>query len=219
MPINILGYMLGRLTAERAGVSDTAAINRLALVGAILPSPLMGAVVTQQLAIREAANSQPPSRVPEPSPAPSPDPAPVPVFIPDVRRQSLEDAQRILLKYGLHATVKTNAPAVVAEQSPAPGAQVDPGATVTLTVLTGTTVPDVTGKPLSTAKDNLYKLGFSVHVEKQFDSAAPENQVIMQSPGPGEQVPERSQVTLTISAQNTATFPRKTDKADLVSKE
>lgn len=46
MQINMYRWLVTREMARRAGVGDTAAANRLALVGSMLPSPVMGVVVT-----------------------------------------------------------------------------------------------------------------------------------------------------------------------------
>lgn len=56
---NILSYVVGRKIAESQGVADGAEVNRIALTGAIIGSPAMGAVIAKQLAQRSTAASEP----------------------------------------------------------------------------------------------------------------------------------------------------------------
>lgn len=63
--LNPMGFVVGRLLAERAGVTDAAAINRLGLLNSALGLTPVGVVATRQLAEREAppAPAKPPVAV------------------------------------------------------------------------------------------------------------------------------------------------------------
>ncbi|MEU3652670.1 Stk1 family PASTA domain-containing Ser/Thr kinase [Streptomyces sp. NPDC032161] len=126
-----------------------------------------------------------------------------PVDVPDVTGLSVKDATDALDEYGLKARVlpgRINAPEVsgdIARQSPAQGARVAEGDTITLTVSKGPrmiTVPDVTGKDVDAAKRELEGAGFDVKVDRPFLSFS--DTIASQSVEGGERAPEGSTITI-----------------------
>jgi eukaryotic-like serine/threonine-protein kinase len=84
---------------------------------------------------------------------------------------------------------------IIVSQSPAPGAPVAPGATVTVDVSSGppmVTVPDVRGESFQQAQQQLLKLGFQVRGQ-QF---GPGNTVLATSPGAGSSAQQGTPITV-----------------------
>ncbi|MFC5800368.1 Stk1 family PASTA domain-containing Ser/Thr kinase [Streptomyces formicae] len=126
-----------------------------------------------------------------------------PVDVPDVSGESVEDATSTLEDAGLKVAVtpgRVHSPqeaGTVATQSPAEGGQVAEGDTVTLTLSKGPRmidVPDVIGRPVAEARQELEEAGFEVKVERAFPFLG--NTVESQSVEGGEQAPEGSTITL-----------------------
>ncbi|UUN26415.1 Stk1 family PASTA domain-containing Ser/Thr kinase [Streptomyces sp. FIT100] len=126
-----------------------------------------------------------------------------PVDVPDVSGESVEDATSTLEEAGLKVAVtpgrvhSPQAAGTVATQSPAEGGQAAEGDTVTLTLSKGPRmidVPDVTGRPVAEARQELEKAGFEVKVERAFPFLG--NTVESQSVEGGEQAPEGSTITV-----------------------
>jgi serine/threonine-protein kinase len=146
---------------------------------------------------------------------------PVPYSVPTVTGETFDVANAQLQNAGFlvaRKDVASNADAnTVIEQSPAGGAAVPKGSTVTLTVSKGpptAALPDVTGQDESTARATLQSAGFKVAVQQQSTSDPTQDGIVLlQSPGPGTQQPPHSTVTLTVGkyvAATTTTTPTTT---------
>ncbi|OEJ27262.1 serine/threonine protein kinase [Streptomyces agglomeratus] len=125
------------------------------------------------------------------------------VEVPDVTGESVPDATSELEEAGFMVKVaagRVNSPeeaGSVARQSPAEGAELAKGDTVTLTVSKGprmVPVPDVVGDNVDDAKSTLQDAGFEVEVDRPFLSFSDE--VASQSAGDGEEAPEGSTITI-----------------------
>ena len=91
----------------------------------------------------------------------------------------------------------------VLAQDPLPGAQVDPGGTVTLTVSRGAVrvvLEDLVGDQVAEARRGLDEAGVVVEIEERPDDAAPAGVVLAQDPGPGLEVRGDGIVRLVVSA-------------------
>jgi len=130
----------------------------------------------------------------------------VKVEVPDVRKNTLEDAVRSLAEAGLKSKefeVTSSEPSgTVTGQSPAPGTMVVKGTTVRINVSKGlppVIVPsDVIGKTADAATSELQQLGFNV-VKQEADSTKPKDTVIDTNPKPGSSEVRGSQVTIVVS--------------------
>ncbi len=128
------------------------------------------------------------------------------VEVPDVRKQSVQDAVGELTKRGLnpkeYEVTSSQEPGTVTGQSPAPGTQVVKGTTVRINVSQGlppVIIPsDLIGKSQSDATSELQGLGFNVSTQPQ-DSTKPQGTVVDTNPKPGSSVQRGSQVTLLVS--------------------
>ena len=128
------------------------------------------------------------------------------VEVPDVRKQSVQDAVGELTKRGLnpkeYEVTSSQEPGTVTGQSPAPGTQVVKGTTVRINVSQGlppVIIPsDLIGKSESDATSELQGLGFNVSTQPQ-DSTKPQGTVVDTNPKPGSSVQRGSQVTLLVS--------------------
>jgi serine/threonine-protein kinase len=104
----------------------------------------------------------------------------------------------------------------VIDTQPGAGTPLDRGSTVTLLVSTGpqpVDVPNVVGKSLDDARNDLQQAGFKVSVNRQESSQAPDT-VLAQDPASGQQ-PKGSTVTLTVSKEpSTVPVPDQTGKQD-----
>ncbi|MEV5604848.1 Stk1 family PASTA domain-containing Ser/Thr kinase [Streptomyces sp. NPDC052299] len=126
-----------------------------------------------------------------------------PVNVPDVTGLSVEDATDTLADEGLKAKVKpgrVHSPedeGDVAVQSPEEGAEAAEGDTITLTVSSGprmVEVPDVVGKNVDDAQDELEAAGFEVEVDRGFLSFS--DKVSSQSVDGGDRAPEGDTITI-----------------------
>ncbi|MCX0243408.1 Stk1 family PASTA domain-containing Ser/Thr kinase [Streptomyces drozdowiczii] len=126
-----------------------------------------------------------------------------PVDVPDVTGLSVDDATDTLADEGLKVKVKpgrVHSPedeGDVAAQSPKEGAEAAEGDTVTLTVSAGPRmidVPDVVGKNVDDARDELEAAGFEVDVDHGFLSFS--DKVAGQSVDGGDRAPEGSTITI-----------------------
>ena len=128
------------------------------------------------------------------------------VEVPDVRKQSVQDAVGELTKQGLnpkeYEVTSSQQPGTVTAQSPAPGTQVVKGTTVRINVSKGlppVIIPsDLIGQSQAAATSELQGLGFNVSTQPQ-DSTKPQGTVVATNPGPGSSVQRGSQVTLFVS--------------------
>lgn len=129
-----------------------------------------------------------------------------PVTVPDVALLDLDLAVDVLqaagLKQGVVDTVRADEDfGTVVAVTPAPGAVVQPGRAVDLSVSSGPAsvrVPDLTGLPLGAARDRLRGMGLRVGtLQQRFDGKA--GTVLEQSPAAGEMLPRGGAVNLTIS--------------------
>lgn len=127
-----------------------------------------------------------------------------PVHMPDVTGQSEEEATASLEDAGLDVRIaaeRINSPeeeGAVAGQSAKEGSRLARGDTVTLTVSKGPrmiAVPDVTGKPIDTARTELTGAGFEVEVDRSFPFL--DDTVSRQSVEGGEKAAEGSTITIT----------------------
>ncbi|MGW2473542.1 Stk1 family PASTA domain-containing Ser/Thr kinase [Streptomyces sp. NPDC001665] len=125
------------------------------------------------------------------------------VDVPDVTGLSVEDATDTLADEGLKVKVKSgrvHSPedeGHVAAQSPEEGDEAAEGDTVTLTVSAGPRmidVPDVVGKDVDDAEDELKAAGFEVKVDRGFLSFS--DKVSSQSVDGGDRAPEGSTITI-----------------------
>ncbi|WP_405936377.1 Stk1 family PASTA domain-containing Ser/Thr kinase [Streptomyces sp. NBC_00726] len=126
-----------------------------------------------------------------------------PVDVPDVTGLSVDDATDALADEGLKVKVKpgrVHSPedeGDVAVQSPEEGAEAAEGDTVTVTVSSGPRmigVPDVVGKDVDDARDELEAAGFEVKVDRGFLSFS--DKVAGQSVAGGDRAPEGSTITI-----------------------
>jgi serine/threonine-protein kinase len=135
------------------------------------------------------------------------------VEVPDVQRYSQKDAQNILTAAGFQVQVQEQASTIsegfVVRQDPV-NVKLARGQTVTLFVSIGdkVTMPDVTGKPLDQAKQEIEAAGLSLSfadmqgrdkLGDQFDKIAP-NTVVSSIPRGGEIVARGTGVTLGVRA-------------------
>jgi serine/threonine-protein kinase len=128
------------------------------------------------------------------------------VEVPDVRKQTVQDAVGALTKAGLnpqeYQVTSSQTPGTVTGQSPSPGTRVIKGTTVRINVSKGlppVIIPaDVIGKTEQDATSELTGLGFNVSTQPQ-DSTKPQGTVVGTNPKPGSSEQRGSQVTLLIS--------------------
>ena len=128
------------------------------------------------------------------------------VTVPDVVGDKAAAAIRTLRSEGLSAqpsTVSSNkATGTVLSQSPASGASVSKGSTVSIRVSRGPSrVPNVVGQTRSAAVSVLKAAGFSSSVFT-VPSSQPKNTVVAQRPHAGKSAPRGSKVRLNVSSGN-----------------
>ncbi|WP_343239449.1 Stk1 family PASTA domain-containing Ser/Thr kinase [Streptomyces sp. SID7909] len=125
------------------------------------------------------------------------------IDVPDVTGLSVDDATDTLADEGLKVKVKpgrVHSPedeGDVAVQSPEEGDEAAEGDTVTLTISSGPRmvgVPDVVGKNVDDARDELEAAGFEVKVDRGFLSFS--DKVSGQSVDGGDRAPEGSTITI-----------------------
>ena len=133
------------------------------------------------------------------------------VTVPDVTGDDVEDARSSLEQVGLDVTVAEAESAsaragTVLSQTPAGGASVEEGTTVTITVATESddvTVPTVTGRSEQAAVSALSGAGLEVNVtEEPVDRPSQDGKVLGQSPAGGGSVRSGSRVTITVGRFN-----------------
>ncbi len=128
------------------------------------------------------------------------------VEVPDVRKDSVQDAVHTLTQRGLnykeYDVNSSQQPGTVTGQSPAPGTRVVKGTTVRINVSKGlppVVVPsDLIGKSETDATNELQQAGFNVATQP-VDSTKPQGTVVDTNPKPGSSVQRGSQVTLLVS--------------------
>jgi serine/threonine-protein kinase len=131
----------------------------------------------------------------------------VQVEVPRVVGEEVAEAQRILEDRGFRVSITQEAnedfeEGVVFDQDPENGEKVDEGSTVRLKVSAGAEaipVPDVIGSQVEQARLLLSGQGFTVRVEEVNSEDAPVGEVVDQDPGPNEEAPRGSEVTLIVS--------------------
>jgi beta-lactam-binding protein with PASTA domain/predicted Ser/Thr protein kinase len=132
---------------------------------------------------------------------------PAPIAVPPVVGDTLDQAISILqgggFKVGPPRYVDDDRPKdTVIGQDPSGNSSAARGSTITLTVSRGpktTTVPDVTGEDVDTAKVRLKGAGFKVKVVTiQTTDPNLDGQVLSQSPDPGTEATPKTTVTITV---------------------
>jgi serine/threonine-protein kinase len=129
------------------------------------------------------------------------------VEVPNVVGQPVADAQRALEALGFDVDITQEAnedqeAGFVFDQDPDRGERVDEGSTVQLKVSAGAEavpVPGVIGSQVDQARLLLTGQGFTVKEEQVVDEEAPVGEVVDQDPGPNQEAPEGSEVTLFVS--------------------
>ena len=138
------------------------------------------------------------------------------IAVPDVAGMTPQEAQAKLSADGWGfvqgqetVEVEDNAKVgKVAQQNPQAGVKAAKGAVVTVLLGKGpdtVQLADVTGQPVADATATLDGAGFKVSV-KEVDNAAPQGEVLSQSPNPGR-VAKGSTITLTVSKGNQISMP------------
>ena len=129
------------------------------------------------------------------------------VSVPKVAGLSVPDAKALLRKKGFETEVEQRSSGSVPDgkvigSNPSQGSSIAPGSTVKLIVSTGVktvVVPNVLGLDRVTATAQLRKAGFVVNANPR-DSDEPEDQVLEQDPGAGEEVEVGAEVTIIYSS-------------------
>ena len=129
------------------------------------------------------------------------------VAVPKVAGLTVSDAKALLRKKGFETEVEQRSSGSVPDgkvigSNPSQGSSIAPGSTVKLIVSTGVktvVVPNVLGLDRVTATAQLRKAGFVVNANPR-DSDEPEDQVLEQDPGAGEEVEVGTEVTITYSS-------------------
>ncbi len=109
------------------------------------------------------------------------------------------DEPYITIKTEASDIVKEN---VVIETDPAKGTEVKKGETVTLVVSTGpdmTKVGDYSGQNAETVKADLEKQGFTVQLERDYNSEVTTGRIYDQEPASGQEIEHNGTVTLYVS--------------------
>jgi beta-lactam-binding protein with PASTA domain/predicted Ser/Thr protein kinase len=129
-------------------------------------------------------------------------------YMPDIQYKPLDDAVSMLEAEGLEARIlyqesETVAKGHVVSQDPSSKTELDPGASVTITVSSGgasVNVPDLTGMKESDAKGAIAGAGFSAATQYEKSDTVPQGAVIRQSPSPGASASRGDTVTITVSS-------------------
>jgi serine/threonine-protein kinase len=131
------------------------------------------------------------------------------VTIPNVNGQNANDAQRALETAGLTVVKSTEASdsvplfSVIRTNPPA-GTSVEGGSSVTMVLSSGPStipVPNVLNEDATTAAAQLGQAGFTLApIQNEPSKTVPQGQVIRTIPGPNEQAPKGSRVTLVVSS-------------------
>ena len=130
------------------------------------------------------------------------------VEVPDVVGRKVDDATRVLETAGfaVEATQEPDDEAPVGEvidQDPASGEEAPKGSTINLKVSSGkekTGVPDVRGKDVDVAANELGQAGFKTVRQSEESESIAEGKVIRTSPAPGTPLERGSTVTLVVSS-------------------
>jgi len=125
----------------------------------------------------------------------------------DVIGMSLEDATKLLKDKGLFVKAKYEPSDIyekglVINSDILPGENVDSGATITLTVSSGTDgveVPDIIGDTSAEAISKLEYEGFTVNKTEAYSNTVTQGNVISQSPEAGQVAPKASAITIIVS--------------------
>jgi serine/threonine-protein kinase len=205
MPLDVYGFVFGRLLAQREGIEDPQAQDRIAILQAFLGTSPLNLIVVDQFARNEAAAQ---TAVPPPAPVPStstPTTSSLKVQVPHVTGKAFDNARTQLQLCGLQTqrqemTSLTDERGQVIKQDPPAGETVPIGTIVTLSVSQGVAVPNVYGMPYDQAKDSLASGNLQVVREAQTSKTVQEGYVISQNPVAGTLVsPKKSFVTLYVS--------------------
>jgi serine/threonine-protein kinase len=137
------------------------------------------------------------------------------VTVPNVVGQTADEAEATLEAEGFtvrREMQESDQPVdQVIAQNPEPAEQAEEGSTVTITVSQGPApveVPDVVGRTVDEASQQLQALGFVVTQVAQQNNDVEENIVISTDPAAGEEAPEGSTITLNYSSgPNTIAIP------------
>lgn len=203
MAFNPLIFALGTVQAKQAGVTDSAARTRIALLGGLIGNPVTGLVITSVLAQREAKTETATQVVSLP-------PSTVQVQIPDVINQKFEDARKLLESPPLSLKVQRQnwvnidkEVEIVLDQSPKAQATVAPGSVVTLSVNyqavpVSKGLPEVIGLMVDQARKTLEPLGVKL-ATVDVPSSVTKGTVIMQNPDPETAVAAGDVITLLVS--------------------
>ncbi len=216
MPLDVYGFVFGRLLAQREGILDPQVQNRMGLVQGFLGTSPVSLIVVDQLARNEAAAQAATSTVTPAAPVPSTSTPTTPgrmVQVPGVTDIAFDSAQKLLQSYGLQAQRQdvissTTAKGVVINQNPPAGATVPAGTTVALGVSLGVVVPDVTNQTIGDATAQLQAIGLQVQTVDQRSSTVQKGLVISQDQPPGSTVSSDSMVTLTVSLGDKVLVPK-----------
>lgn len=132
----LTGFLLGRVVAEKQGITDDAAVNKLALMGAMFGGTPTGIVMTTVLAQREAESAKATQSV---TPA-------IQVEIPDVTDETFNEAKKRLDSLGLVIVKQelyslTTSKGHIISQNPVAGTIVPQNSQVTLAISLGADVP------------------------------------------------------------------------------
>lgn len=135
----ITGFLLGRVVAERQGISDESTLTRMALLGGVMGATPTGIIMTSILAQREAENAAPPVSVP-------PTPPVARVEVPDVIKDSFNEAKKRLEALGLVVVSEdlysmSTPKGHIINQTPSPKSVVPQGTQITLSVSLGAEIP------------------------------------------------------------------------------
>lgn len=137
--------------------------------------------------------------------------------VPDVTGDPVEEARTTITESGFEIGGEveefSDAPAGTVVRQDPPGGEARQGAEIDLVVSRGpelVTVPSVSDDP-DAAESRLEDLGFEVTRVNEFSDSIPEGRVAGTSPGPGNEAPKGSEVTLVVSKG-----PRTFDMPNLV---
>lgn len=129
------------------------------------------------------------------------------VKVPDLVGKTVDEADAVLKSAGLSVgkieRIYSDEPEdTVIRQSPKPGAKVEKGSAVDITLSQGTQlvrVPDVAGRTATEASLILENAGFKVSRVDDFSDTVAKDYIIRQTPAAGEKVPKGSGITIAVS--------------------
>jgi len=128
------------------------------------------------------------------------------VEVPNVTGYTYDRAKETLENLGLNTTKDMRDSSEPRDQvintDPPSGTEVEAGSSVALIVSRGeVTVPDLVGQNLDEARNTLDELGLKYEVNEDPNATEQAGIVTRQSPSSGQQVPEGSSITLTVSSK------------------